>query len=66
MDTKRMMVDCRKIPSDANCQVTIAGTHDEVMELAVWHDVTAHGHVDGPELRAAIEKDMTPVEPAMA
>ncbi len=62
----RVMVDCRKTPSDANCQVTIAGTHDEVVELAVWHDVTAHGHVDGPELRAAIEKDITPVDSAMS
>lgn len=62
----RVMVDCRKTPSVANCQVTIAGTHDEVMELAAWHDVTAHGHVDGPELRAAIERDMTAVEAEMA
>jgi hypothetical protein len=61
----RVMVDCRSMPSDANCQVTIAGTHDEVMELAVWHDVNAHGHVDGPELREGIEQQMTPVEPAM-
>jgi hypothetical protein len=35
------------------------------MELAVWHDVNAHGHVDGPELREGIEQQMTPVEPAM-
>lgn len=63
---ERMMIDCRKTPSEANCQVTIAGTHDEVMELAVWHDVTAHGHVDGPELRAAIERDMTAVDTEMA
>jgi hypothetical protein len=61
----RVMIDCRTTPSDANCQVTIAGTHDEVMELAVWHDVTAHGHTDSPELREAIERDMTLVEPAM-
>ncbi|ALV46696.1 Protein of unknown function [Arthrobacter alpinus] len=62
----RVMVDCRKTPSEANCQVTIAGSPEEVMALAVWHDVNAHGHVDGPELRAAIEKDMTPVDAAMA
>lgn len=54
----RVMIDCRNYPSDNNCQVTIAGTHDEVLEIAAWHDVTAHGHVDGPELRAMIEKDI--------
>ena len=62
----RMMVDCRKMPSDMNCQMTIAGTHDEVLELAVLHAVTTHGHEDGPELRAGIEEGMTPVDAAMA
>ncbi len=41
-----------------NCQMTIAGTHDEVLELAVLHAVTTHGHEDGPELRAGIEEGM--------
>jgi hypothetical protein len=58
------MIDCRRYPSDNNCQVTILGRHDEVMELAVWHDVTAHGHLDGPNLRATIENDMVEVDEA--
>lgn len=62
----RMMVDCRKMPSDSGCQVTIAGSREEILELAVWHAVTAHGHEDGPELRAGIEESMVPADAAMA
>ena len=47
----RKSLDCRTIPSEHNCTVQIAGEEDEVLELAVAHDVEAHGHTDGPELR---------------
>jgi predicted small metal-binding protein len=47
----RVMADCRRFPSDINCSLTIIGEEDEVLEAAVQHAVSAHGHEDTPELR---------------
>ncbi len=49
-----MVADCRKMPSDKNCSVTIAGTEAEVLPLAVHHAVADHGHDDTPELRDTV------------
>jgi predicted small metal-binding protein len=62
----RKMIDCRKVPSDNNCSLTIAGTEAEVMDAAVAHAISAHGHDDGPELREMIHAGLEDVEPAMA
>ncbi|MBI2558758.1 DUF1059 domain-containing protein [Candidatus Woesearchaeota archaeon] len=53
--TGRKVADCRAFPSEKNCSLTIAGTEDEVMKVAVWHAVHDHGHKDGPELRGQIK-----------
>ena len=47
----RKTIDCRTVPSEKNCTVQISGEEDEVLELAVAHAVSAHGHTDDPELR---------------
>jgi predicted small metal-binding protein len=47
----RKMIDCRKVPSENNCSLSIAGTEDEVLDAAVAHAVAKHGHQDTPELR---------------
>lgn len=47
----RKMIDCRRMPSERNCSVTISGTEDEVLTLATRHAVEEHGHADSPELR---------------
>jgi hypothetical protein len=52
--TKRVVADCRQLPSDKPCTVTIAGTEDEVLDLAVHHATVRHGHKNSPELRAQI------------
>jgi hypothetical protein len=62
----RKMVDCRKQPSDSNCSLTIAGTQDEVLDAAVAHAVSKHGHEDTPELRQIIASNIEDVEPALA
>jgi predicted small metal-binding protein len=62
----RKMVDCRKIPSEMNCTLTIAGTQDEVLDAAVVHAITRHGHADTPELRQMVSSSMEDVEPALA
>ena len=54
MAQTRKVADCRQFPSEKNCTLTIAGTEDEVLEVAVQHAVTAHGHKNTPELRNQI------------
>jgi predicted small metal-binding protein len=61
----RKMVDCRKIPSEINCTLTIAGTEDEVLDAAVAHAVAKHGHEDTPELRDEVRAGLEDAEPAM-
>jgi predicted small metal-binding protein len=61
----RKMVDCRKVPSDINCTLTIAGSEDELLDAAVTHAVTRHGDEDTPELRQMIISSMEDVEPAL-
>lgn len=55
---KRKVADCRKMPSEKNCTVTIAGTEEEVVPLAVYHAVEAHGHEDTPELEQEIRDSL--------
>ena len=50
-DASRKMIDCRRIPSDRNCSITISGTEEEVLAIAVRHAVEEHGHTPSPELR---------------
>ncbi len=47
----RKIIDCRRFPSGRDCSLTIAGTEDEVLTLAVRHAVEEHGHENTPELR---------------
>jgi len=51
----RKVADCRLFPSEKNCSLTIAGTEEEVLEVAVHHAITSHGHPNTPELRNQIK-----------
>jgi hypothetical protein len=51
MAAKRKIADCRRFPSEKNCSLTISGTEEEVMEVALWHAINSHGHKDTPEFR---------------
>ena len=62
----RKSLDCRMIPSERNCTVQISGEEDEVLELAVAHAVTAHGHTDGPELREGLRAGLRDEEGLLA
>jgi predicted small metal-binding protein len=50
----RMYIDCREVPSERNCDLAMAGSEEHILEAAVTHAVTAHGHEDTPELREMI------------
>ena len=55
MITIRKFIDCRNFPSEMNCTVAIfADTEQELIEAAVQHAVSVHGHEDTPELRAQL------------
>jgi len=49
--SQRKVIDCRSYPSERGCTLSIEGTEEEVLDAAILHAVTAHGHTDGPELR---------------
>src|SRR3954452_17549139 len=55
----RMTIDCRTIPSDSGCTVSLHGEPEELLDLAARHAVDTHGHVDGPELREGLRTAMT-------
>ncbi|WP_018330421.1 DUF1059 domain-containing protein [Actinomycetospora chiangmaiensis] len=50
----RMMIDCREVPSDSGCTLTLTGEPDEVIRAAAAHAVDVHGHADDEELRAGL------------
>jgi predicted small metal-binding protein len=51
---KRKSIDCRDYPSDKNCSLKISGTEEEVLDAAVQHGASVHGHENTPELREQI------------
>jgi predicted small metal-binding protein len=55
-NASRKMIDCRRLPSERNCSLTIAGTEEEVLDVAVRHAVEEHGHANSPELREQLRK----------
>ncbi len=50
----RMYIDCREMPSESNCDLAMAGSEEHLLDAAVIHAVTAHGHEDTPQLRQEI------------
>jgi hypothetical protein len=54
MADTRKVIDCRNFPTDKNCSLAISGTEEEVLDLAVLHASTVHGHENTPELREQI------------
>jgi predicted small metal-binding protein len=55
---KRKSVDCREYPSEKNCSLKISGSEDEVLDAAVQHAVSAHGHDNTPQLREQLRQSL--------
>jgi predicted small metal-binding protein len=51
----RKSIDCRDYPSEKNCSLKISGTEQEVLDAAVQHGVSAHGHEETSEFREQIK-----------
>ena len=58
----RKYIDCREMPSESNCDLVIAGGEGHILDAAVAHAVTVHGHEDTPEMREQIRDFLEPAE----
>ncbi|MBI4754552.1 MAG: DUF1059 domain-containing protein [Betaproteobacteria bacterium] len=62
----RKFIDCREYPSDIHCTVAVsADSETELLDVAVQHAVTVHGHTDTPQLRETLKslfKEGTPAQ----
>ena len=56
----RVYIDCAEMPSEKNCTLYISGKPDEVLNAAVQHAISAHGHKDSSELRSGIQAGLKP------
>ncbi|MGB6058042.1 MAG: DUF1059 domain-containing protein [Microthrixaceae bacterium] len=56
----RMVADCRDLPSEVGCTLTISGEEDEVVDAAARHAVAVHKHDDSPDLRESIRASLKP------
>jgi len=54
MAENRRVIDCRRFPTEKPCSIVISGTEGDVLDLAVLHAKTVHGHEDSSELRDQI------------
>jgi predicted small metal-binding protein len=55
MAAQRKSIDCRDYPSEKNCSLKISGTEEEVIDAAVQHAISAHGHEETQQLREQIK-----------
>jgi predicted small metal-binding protein len=60
----RKVADCRDMPSESGCTLTISGAEDEVVRAAAEHAVSVHGHTDSPEFRNEIRASLKDEAPA--
>jgi len=58
----RKSIDCRDYPSESGCTLRLEGAEDEVLEAAISHAITKHGHTNNPELREQIRTLLKPCE----
>jgi predicted small metal-binding protein len=55
----RRYIDCREHPSDSKCTVAIsADDEDELLEAAVQHAKSVHGHEDSQEFRSQLRQSI--------
>jgi predicted small metal-binding protein len=53
----RKYIDCREFPSESNCSLAMAAdSEQELLEAAVQHATTVHGHEDSAELRDQLKQ----------
>jgi len=58
--SERKAIDWRDYPSESGCTLRLEGNEEEVLEAAVNHAITQHGHTENPELREQIRTLLKP------
>lgn len=59
----RKVADCREMPSQVKCTLTISGEEEEVVRAATMHAVEVHGHKDTPEFRKQVRSSLKDERP---
>ncbi len=59
----RKIVDCRDVPNEKGCTLSISGEEEEVVRAAVLHAVDVHGHTDTAEFRGLIRRSLKDERP---
>jgi predicted small metal-binding protein len=60
----RKVADCRDMPNEKGCTLTISGEEEEVVRAAAEHAVSVHDHEDTPELRDMVRASLKDEAPA--
>lgn len=55
---ERKYLDCRDIPSENGCSLTIAGTEEEVLRVATRHAIEDHREMNSPQLTESLRRAM--------
>jgi predicted small metal-binding protein len=45
----RKTVDCRALPNEVGCTLTISGEEEEVLAASMQHAISVHGHTEPRE-----------------
>ena len=62
MPQARYRIDCGKTPSESGCTLVMEGPQDDLLDAAVEHARSKHGHTESPDvLREAIRGVLEPV-----
>jgi len=62
MPATRYRIDCSKTPSESGCTLVMEGPEDDLLDAAVDHARSKHGHTEPPDvLRQAIRKELESV-----
>jgi len=54
----RKVADCRLIPSEGGCTLTISGEEGEVLRAATDHAISVHRHEASPELMRGVRDSL--------
>jgi predicted small metal-binding protein len=57
---ERKSIDCREYPSESDCTLKLEGAEEEVLDAAVAHAISVHGHTESPALREEIRSLLKP------
>ena len=61
----RKTIDCRTVPNDVGCTLSISGEPDELVTAAAQHAIAVHGHGDTQQLREQL-RSLLADEPAVS